>query len=35
VVVAGRVVVRDYELVGHDERELAADVAELLAARLR
>ncbi|WP_228508706.1 amidohydrolase family protein [Herbiconiux sp. VKM Ac-1786] len=35
VVVAGRVVVRDYELVGHDESELAADVAELLAARLR
>jgi cytosine/adenosine deaminase-related metal-dependent hydrolase len=34
VVVAGRVVVRDYELVGHDERELAADVAGLLAARL-
>ncbi|NYD71940.1 amidohydrolase family protein [Herbiconiux flava] len=35
VVVAGRVVVKDYELVGHDERALAADVAELLAARVR
>ncbi|MCS5715357.1 amidohydrolase family protein [Herbiconiux sp. CPCC 205716] len=33
VVVGGRVVVRDYELVGHDERELAADVARLLTER--
>uniref|UniRef100_UPI0025BBB454 amidohydrolase family protein n=1 Tax=Herbiconiux sp. TaxID=1871186 RepID=UPI0025BBB454 len=33
VVVAGRVVVRDYELVSHDERALAADLTTLLAAR--
>jgi cytosine/adenosine deaminase-related metal-dependent hydrolase len=33
VVVAGRVVVRDYELVGHDQRTLAADLRALLSAR--
>ncbi|RFA16029.1 hydroxyatrazine ethylaminohydrolase [Subtercola boreus] len=33
VVVAGRVVVRDYQLVGHDERTIAADLEALLAAR--
>jgi len=33
VVVAGRVVVRDYELVAHDQRSLAADLTRLLAAR--
>ncbi|MDO9397491.1 MAG: amidohydrolase family protein, partial [Herbiconiux sp.] len=33
VVVAGRVVVRDYELVAHDQRALAADLTTLLAAR--
>jgi cytosine/adenosine deaminase-related metal-dependent hydrolase len=33
VVVAGRVVVRDYELVSHDQRALAADLTTLLAAR--
>jgi cytosine/adenosine deaminase-related metal-dependent hydrolase len=33
VVVAGRVVVRDYKLVGHDQRTLAADLRALLSAR--
>ncbi|MFB2584396.1 amidohydrolase family protein [Herbiconiux liukaitaii] len=33
VVVAGRVVVRDYQLVEHDERTLAADLTTLLATR--
>ncbi len=33
VVVAGRVVVRDYELVDHDQRALAAGLTTLLAAR--
>jgi len=33
VVVAGRVVVRDYELVGHDQRALAGDLTRLLATR--
>jgi cytosine/adenosine deaminase-related metal-dependent hydrolase len=33
VVVGGRVVVRDYELVSHDQRALAADLRSLLAAR--
>ncbi|KJC63789.1 amidohydrolase family protein [Agreia bicolorata] len=33
VVVGGRVVVRDYELVGHDQRDLAAALTRLLAAR--
>ncbi len=33
VVVGGRVVVRDYELVDHDERELASALNGLLAAR--
>jgi cytosine/adenosine deaminase-related metal-dependent hydrolase len=33
VVVGGRVVVRDYALVGHDERELAAGLSTLLARR--
>lgn len=33
VVVAGRVVVRDYELVGHDQRTIAADLENLLADR--
>ncbi|RFA14894.1 hydroxyatrazine ethylaminohydrolase [Subtercola boreus] len=33
VVVAGRVVVRDYQLVGHDERTIAADLESLLGAR--
>jgi cytosine/adenosine deaminase-related metal-dependent hydrolase len=33
VVVGGRVVVRDYELVGHDQRDLAAALTTLLSAR--
>jgi 8-oxoguanine deaminase len=33
VIVGGRVVVRDYALVGHDERELAAGLTTLLARR--
>ncbi|RFA21999.1 amidohydrolase family protein [Subtercola boreus] len=33
VVVAGRVVVRDYRLVAHDERNIAADLTTLLTAR--
>ncbi|MEF2975767.1 amidohydrolase family protein [Subtercola sp. YIM 133946] len=35
VVVAGRVVVRDYHLVGADERTVATDLDDLLAARRR
>jgi cytosine/adenosine deaminase-related metal-dependent hydrolase len=33
VVVAGRVVVRDYELVGHDQRALASGLTRVLATR--
>ncbi|PPF63411.1 hydroxyatrazine ethylaminohydrolase [Clavibacter michiganensis] len=33
VVVGGRVVVRDYELVGRDQRDLASDLTTLLASR--
>ncbi|MFB2556485.1 amidohydrolase family protein [Herbiconiux liangxiaofengii] len=33
VVVGGRVVVRDYRLVGHDEHAIAAEVSQLLATR--
>ena len=33
VVVGGRVVVRDYELVGRDQRDLASDLTALLASR--